>query len=295
MAKQTFTAGQTLTAQQMNDLQTNDFNMSVTTQTANYTLVAADKGTREVANAGSAITFTVPNNVFAAGDIVDIHNINTGLLTLAAGTGMTLSSADVLTVNQWQGGTLYFTSASASIWFPRAKTVSAGGLVYLTGATFTTATSVSLPNSTFTSTYANYRFILSLSAVTADSDFTLRFRAGGSDDTTSNYDTAFLGLRNDGTASNSTAAAGSSILVGESDATAGNMYTLVLDVIQPQLSVPTNVYGTYYFLDKAVTARFMRVGVGGFRNTTAFDALSFISSTASSLSGNYRVYGYANS
>ena len=206
----------------------------------------------------------------------------TGEKALAEGQLCYLESTNVV---QYYDGAAWATVGPAS----------AGGLVYLTGATFTTATSVSLPNSTFTSTYANYRFILSLTAVTADSDFTLRFRAGGTDDSTSNYDTAFLGLRNDGTASNSTAAAGSSILVGESDATTGDIYTIVLDVIRPQLSVPTNVYGTYYFLDKASTARFMRVGVGGFRNTTAFDALSFISSTASSLSGNYRVYGYANS
>jgi len=78
MAKQTFTAGQTLTAQQMSDLQTNDFNMSVSTQTANYTLQAADKGTREVMNMGSAGTVTVPNSTFNAGDAVWVHSIGSG-------------------------------------------------------------------------------------------------------------------------------------------------------------------------------------------------------------------------
>ena len=65
MAKQTFTSGQTLLASQMNSLQANDYNWTVTTQTANYTLQAADKGTREVMNMSSAGTVTVPNAVFS--------------------------------------------------------------------------------------------------------------------------------------------------------------------------------------------------------------------------------------
>lgn len=121
MAKQTFTSGQTLTASQMTTLQQNDWNWSTSVQTGNYTLVAADAGTREIANAGTAITFTVPNNTFTAGDVVEIHNIGAGTLTLAAGTGVTLNTAGSLTVAQWQNGTLYATSTSAFIWMPRSN------------------------------------------------------------------------------------------------------------------------------------------------------------------------------
>lgn len=119
MAKQTFTSGQVLTAQQMNDLQTNDFNMTVTTQTANYTLQAADKGTREVMNMGSAGTVTVPNSTFNAGDAVWLHSIGSGTITIAAGTGLTLNSSagTAPTLAQWEGGVVYFTSASAAIFF----------------------------------------------------------------------------------------------------------------------------------------------------------------------------------
>ena len=119
MAKQTFTAGQTLTAAQMNDLQTNDFNWSVSTQTANYTLEAADKGTREVMNMSSAGTVTVPNSTFSAGDIVWVHSIGSGTISIVAGSGMTLNSAagTAPTLAQWEGGVVYFTSASSSIFF----------------------------------------------------------------------------------------------------------------------------------------------------------------------------------
>jgi hypothetical protein len=46
MAIQDFTVGQVLTAAQMDSLQANDYNQTVSTKTADYTLVASDKGTR---------------------------------------------------------------------------------------------------------------------------------------------------------------------------------------------------------------------------------------------------------
>ena len=119
MAKQTFSSGQVLTATQVNDLQTNDFNWSVSTQTANYTLQAADKGTREVMNMSSAGTVTVPDSTFTAGDIVWVHSIGSGVISVVAGAGVTLNSAfgTAPTLTQWEGGVVYFTSASAAIFF----------------------------------------------------------------------------------------------------------------------------------------------------------------------------------
>jgi hypothetical protein len=119
MAKQTFTSGQVLTAAQMNDLQKNDYNMSVSTGTASYTLQASDKGTRRVQNMGSAGTVTVPNSTFDAGDAVWLHSIGSGTQTISAGAGLTLNSSagTAPTLAQWEGGVVYFTSASAAIFF----------------------------------------------------------------------------------------------------------------------------------------------------------------------------------
>ena len=75
MAKQSFVTGQVLTAQQVNDLQTNDFNQTVSAKTASYTLVAADKGTRITMNSTSATTITVNTGLFAAGDTLFIQNL----------------------------------------------------------------------------------------------------------------------------------------------------------------------------------------------------------------------------
>jgi hypothetical protein len=116
MALQTFTAGQVLTAAQVNALQANDYNQTVSTKTDSYTLVAADKGTRVVMNKATATTITVNTDLFNAGDTLWIQNIGAGTCTITAGTA-TVTTSSSLALAQWQGGTLYFTSTGAAIFF----------------------------------------------------------------------------------------------------------------------------------------------------------------------------------
>jgi hypothetical protein len=117
MAIQDFTAGQILTAAQMDSLQANDYNWTVSTKTASYTLVAADKGTRVVMNSASATTITVDDSLFSAGDTLFIQNTGAGgTCTITAGTA-TVTTAGSLALGAWAGGTLYFTSASAAVFF----------------------------------------------------------------------------------------------------------------------------------------------------------------------------------
>jgi hypothetical protein len=116
MAIQDFTAGQILTAAQMDSLQANDYNQPVSTKTDSYTLVATDKGTRVVMNKATATTITVNTSLFNAGDTLFIQNIGAGTCTITAGTA-TVNTAGSLALAQWGGGTLYFTSASAAIFF----------------------------------------------------------------------------------------------------------------------------------------------------------------------------------
>jgi hypothetical protein len=115
MAKQTYTTGQVLTAAQMTTLQANDYNWTVSAKTGNYTLVAADAGTRITMSNAGATAITVNTGVFTAGDTLYITNIGAGACTVTAGTA-TVSTAGSLVLNQWDSGTLYFTSTSAAIW-----------------------------------------------------------------------------------------------------------------------------------------------------------------------------------
>ena len=117
MAKQDFTAGQILTAAQMDTLQANDYNWTVSAKTASYTLAAADAGTVIQMNSASSTTITVNTSLFTAGDIVKIYNIGAGTCTVTAGTA-TVNTSGSLALAQYGGGTLYAQSASSFIFFP---------------------------------------------------------------------------------------------------------------------------------------------------------------------------------
>jgi hypothetical protein len=140
MAIQDFTAGQVLTAAEMDSLQANDYNQTVSTKTDSYVLVAADKGTRVVMNAATAKTFTVNSGLFAAGDTLVLQNIGAGTATVTAGT-CTVNTSGSLALAQWQGGTLYFTSASAAIFFPSDKTAASGAGNFVSTSQTTASTS----------------------------------------------------------------------------------------------------------------------------------------------------------
>lgn len=117
MAKQTFTTGQVLTAAQMTSLQETAMGGGpATAKTANYVLVAADAGTTVAMNAAGSTTITVNSGLFAAGDTVFIQNLGAGACTVTAGTA-TVATAGSLILPQNDAGILYFTSASAAIFY----------------------------------------------------------------------------------------------------------------------------------------------------------------------------------
>lgn len=124
MAKQTFTTGQVLTAAQMTNLQqTAMLGGDANARTASYVLVAGDAGNAITMSSTSATTITVNTGIFAAGDIVTIVNINSGVCTITAGTA-TVTTSGSLALSQNQGGVLRFTSASAAIFLQFATPAS---------------------------------------------------------------------------------------------------------------------------------------------------------------------------
>jgi len=116
MAKQTFTTGQVLTAAQVNALNSNDFNQTVSVKTAAHTLVVGDRGTRVEFNTSGSVTCTVNSGIFDAGDTLVIQNRGAGVVTVTAGTA-TVNTSATLALSQYDAGTLYFISASAAIFF----------------------------------------------------------------------------------------------------------------------------------------------------------------------------------
>ena len=183
---------------------------------------------------------------------------------------------------------------NGSSWVTWGAAPSTGALIYLTGAAFTTQTSVSLPANTFTSTYRNYKIILQLTAVTSDADFTARLRASGSDNTTANYQTAMFGGDTGAVARSNSGVNQTSFNFGESDA-ADVRYAFKFDILAPQVATFTYMFGQVNYVNKANTFIAALNGCQHFSATTQFDSFTFISSVASSITGTYRVYAYADS
>ena len=119
MSKQSFTTGQVLTAAQVNSLQANDYNQTVSVKTASYVLVAADKGTRIEFNTSGSVTCTVNSGLFDAGDTLVIQNRGAGTATVTAGTATVNTSAS-LAISQYGQGILYFVDNTTAIFFAGA-------------------------------------------------------------------------------------------------------------------------------------------------------------------------------
>lgn len=186
MALTTFTAAQVLTAAQMNAVQGNDYNQTVSTKTASYTLVAADKGTRIVMNVASANTVTVNTSLFSAGDTLVIQNIGAGVTTVTAGTA-TVSSAGPLAIPQYGSGTLYFTSAGVAIFFPSAGPTASSGLTLIAYGS-PSATSQLIIANCFSASYKIYQvYLYQISMATSNQAINLRYGTSGTPDTSSNY------------------------------------------------------------------------------------------------------------
>lgn len=283
MAIQTFTSGQVLTAAQVNALQSNDFNQTVSTKTANYTLVAADKGTRVVMNVSTASTVTVNTSLFSAGDTLVIQNIATNATVVTAGTA-TVSTAGSLSIPQFGSGTLYFTSASAAIFFPSAGPTASSGLTYIGGgALSTTSTTFS---SAFSATYDNYLVTVnSLGCSSGTPVLLLTFGAA-----TANY--VYSQMFANATASwafSAGSSSASSIELNQLQNT--TIQSATMQIMSPFLSEKTTV------LSKGLnyTGSQWNETVGAHTLTTSFTSLTLASSTAATLSGTVRIYGYANS
>jgi hypothetical protein len=288
MALTTFTAAQVLTAAQLNAVQANDYNQTVSTKTASYTLVAADKGTRVVMNVASANTVTVNTSLFAAGDTLVIQNIGAGVTTVTAGTA-TVSSAGPLAIPQNGSGTLYFTSAGVSIFYPSAGPAASSGLTFITGATVTSGAQIAITN-IFSATYTSYLFILNQLDQSVDNEtMNVRLGSSGSADTGSNYSEA----RNSATASGTGGGGANNTdkwIIFQNGGTTNNYFNMT--ITNPQIA------GNTWAVSNAVANR---TTITGFttrhilKTVTQYTDLFLFPDTGTVGTIKYQLFGYANS
>jgi len=289
MAKQTFTSGQVLTAAQVNALQSNDFNQTVTTKTTSYTpTTTTDIGTRVIMNSASATTITINTSIYSAGDTFFISNIGVGVCTLTAGT-CTITSAGPLAIPQYGGGLLYFTSASAAIYYPTAVTIppASSGLNFIASGTFT-GVSQGTVTGCFTSTYDNYKVIIDASDI--DGDSYLLFGTGGTISTATNTDWATTNSISGGVAGASATNQSKALIMRNA-----GIVTINIEIIAPNLATETKHTATY---GGTLTGTSGVNGTSGaaIRNSTQFTDFTIRSDAhpTGDISFKYKVYGYSN-
>ena len=284
MALQTFTAGQVLTAAQVNALQANDYNQTVSTKTADYVLVAADKGTRVAMNSASATTITVNTDLFNAGDTLFIQNIGAGICTITAGTA-TVSTAGLLPLAQNAGGTLYFTSTGVSIFFPTVAVSGSQGLTLIKTQTIGTTVASVAVTSAFSATYDAYKIIVTggVSSVTVNLGLTLGATATG-------YYASYI---NSSYASGTLAGSGDNNAASFTLAGYGTSSVLNLNLdIQNAFLAKNTTFQT--FTSPTATGAGGRFGAGYLANTTSYTDFTLTPSSGTLTGGTIRVYGYSN-
>lgn len=278
-----FTSGQTLLASQMNALT----ELPSRTITASGTAVAGDAGGRILAN-GSAITLTIPNTTFTAGQIIEVANINSTTFTLAAGSGVTINTANALTLVQYQAGQLYFTSASAALFFPSAgAAASSGALTLISSTTIGSAVSSVTVSNAFSATYDNYRIIIGGGAGSTSASLTLTLGS-----TATAYYYAFIyssygssTVSGDNGGSNTTGWLGAAHM-------SSNSLVGAIELYNPFASKTTGFSSMYGRMD---TGSFGQSMFGFLNNTTSYTAFTLTTASGTMTGGTVRVYGYANS
>jgi hypothetical protein len=201
----------------------------------------------------------------------------TGEKTLAEGQLVYLENSNIV---QYYDGSNWLTLGPSS----------PGGLVYLTGASFSSVASVSLPNDTFTSSYKNYRLIAQLTASASNANVTGRFRDAGSDITSAEYYQGSPGLQFTGSASNQADNGTTAFTLGI-NSSAFPEWAIAVDFISPfEAGGDKIIVGTFWggTIGRMVGLRFYDAG-----KTLTIDSFSLIFSANST--GWYRVYGYADS
>jgi len=242
----------------------------VTDLPADFDVALQGVDTQMLTNANAAIAKTI---VDAKGDIIAATAAD-AVSRLAVGANNTVLTADS-------------TTGTGLKW-------AASGLTFITGATFTTVASVSLPTDTFTSTYDNYKIIFNITAAGAPiTDTRMRLRAAGADNTTANYYSGGTEINFAGGGGGSNTNGGTFALWGTINTGTGSINSestqFEITMMSPKLAQHTvfNVNGGKgSWTWKAMTAFF--------NAATAFDSMTLYGD-AGTISGRYRVYGLQNS
>jgi hypothetical protein len=238
-------------------------------------------------NSASATTITINTSIYSAGDTFFIGNIGVGVCTLTAGT-CTINSAGPLATPQYGGGTLYFTSASAAIYYPSAGPAASSGLTLITSGTVSAGLSVSILNA-FSTTYDFYSMRFSnLQTTTDNTEFNMQLGSSGSADTGANYNSQ--GYLSTSSISNISVQNNAAFRISANQGLIRN--NLVMEIGAPFLSTYTS-FNSQSFTNFQTNGAGHQIN-GVLKTTTSYTDMFFYTNNADNIGPfTFALFGYA--
>jgi len=191
------------------------------------------------------------------------------------------------------GEVLTASSLNANFTFAAANPV--GGLTFISSTTITAANTASLPASSFTSTYQNYLLVVTTSAMSAGGNVSFRYRAAGTDDSGSTYNTGGFNVTTGGTIGSDSISGGSqsSHRIGYYGSADYPMMQITL--FNPQGASNSRFNSVLSGVNSTAAAVAVNYSGGIMYTNTQYDSLTLIMSGATTMTGIARLYGYLNS
>ena len=188
------------------------------------------------------------------------------------------------------GQLIYETDTGRLAAYNGSAWVTQNSLQYITGASFTSATTISMATGVFTSTYKTYQVVFQLTSG-ADCQMSVRVNNAGSARTGSNYYGSSQRYPYTGSWAITQTSAGTSVNIGVNSTT--RLFSANIMVFNPIESTTRTTFAlTGYGADDANSYASLNGG-GNYHIAEANDGLTWIAGAA--VTGFYRVYGISES
>jgi hypothetical protein len=230
---------------------------------------------------------------FTAGEILTAANMNisaaTGIPVFADSTARDAAFGGTGEKTLAEGQFAYLESTNATQYYDGATWQSVGGasgLTLISSTTIGSAVSSVTVSSAFSSTYENYRIILSGGVASTSNSLSLTLGA-----TATGYYRAALFNQFSSSSPNGSAQQNATSWIFAAQGTVDSLNGLV-DLFSPNLAKNTHYYNAS---SQSTAAGYVLHTAGYLANTTQYTAFTFTTDTGTITGGTIRVYGYQNS
>jgi hypothetical protein len=233
----------------------------------------------------------VAYKVFTNGSVLQASEVNDNLMKQAVATFSNAAARTAAITSPVEGQLTYLEDTNQFQSWNTSGWSSAFGLNFINSVNFSNASSVSLANGTFSSEFDNYLILGNFfgSGGGGGGVMSMRFRAGGTDNSSSNYTFTLEEAYSNGSASRVNGLSQTSIRNNFVDTTTQTMF---MQVFSPAQSTNTVVHERLTrFTSASGNGIGYNEGFGGFFGDTVFDSATFLPA-GQTISGSFFVYGY---